>query len=100
AWVDIDNDGDLDLFLVNYVTWNPATEQVCKTAGRVDFCHPRYYQPVPNALFRNDNGRFTDISRQSGIAAHPGKGMGIAVADFDNDGRLDFFVTNDRMPAF
>jgi enediyne biosynthesis protein E4 len=100
AWVDIDNDGDLDLFLVNYVAWNPATEQVCRTAGRVDFCHPRYYQPVPNALFRNDNGRFTDISRQSGIAAHPGKGMGVAVADFDNDGRMDLFVTNDRMPAF
>jgi hypothetical protein len=100
AWLDFDGDGDLDLFLVNYVVWDPAQEPECKTAGRVDFCHPRYYPPQANALFRNDGGRFVDVSEPSGISKHLGKGMGVAVADFDGDDRLDLFVTNDRMPAF
>jgi hypothetical protein len=97
AWLDIDQDGDLDLFIVNYVQWDPATEKSCVVEGRADFCHPKFYAPQPNALFRNDGGgRFTDVSRESGIAAHPGKGMAAAVADFDGDGFSDIFVTNDR----
>lgn len=101
AWLDIDNDGDLDLFVVNYVQWDPATEKPCLVDGQPDFCHPRAYQPQPNALFRNEgDGTFTDISASSGIAQHPGKGMAAAVADFDLDGRLDIFVTNDRVFNF
>lgn len=101
AWVDIDNDGDLDLFLVNYVRWDPATERECVVDGRPDFCHPRFYEPEPNALFRNNgDGTFTDISAASGIGAHKGKGMAVAVADFDGDGRPDLFVTNDRVFNF
>jgi len=100
AWLDYDSDGDLDLFVVNYVRYDPASEPECKVDGKPDFCHPRYYDPQPNALFRNDGGQFVDVSEPSGIAAHAGKGMGVAVADFDNDRRLDLFVTNDRMPAF
>ncbi len=97
AWLDIDQDGDLDLFIVNYVQWDPAKEKSCVVEGRPDFCHPKFYAPQPNALFRNDGGgRFTDVSRESGIAAHPGKGMAAAVADFDGDGFSDIFVTNDR----
>lgn len=101
AWVDYDSDGDLDLFVVNYVHWDVDKEPECRTAGRIDFCHPRYYDPLPNALFRNDgNGKFTDVSAATGIGAHRGKGMGVAIADWNGDGRLDFFVTNDRVPAF
>ena len=97
AWVDIDNDGDLDLFIVNYVRWDPATEHECLVEGKADFCHPRYYEPQPNALFRNNrNGTFTDISASSGIEAHKGKGMAVGIADFDQDGLADIFVTNDR----
>jgi len=101
AWFDLENDGDLDLFLLNYLKWDPATEKVCLVNGKPDFCHPRYYQPEANALFRNNgNGTFTDISSASGIGAHRGKGMGVAPADFDGDGFIDLFVANDRVFNF
>jgi hypothetical protein len=101
AWLDADGDGDLDLFVLRYVRWEPASEPECKTAGRIDFCHPRYYSPQSNALYRNNgDGTFTNIAQPAGIAAHPGKAMGAAVADFDRDGRPDLFVTNDRVPSF
>lgn len=101
VWFDMDNDGNLDLFIVNYVQWDAASERECAVNGKRDYCHPRYYKPQPNALFRNNgDGTFTDISESSGIAAHAGKGMAAVAADFDGDGRLDLFVTNDRTFAF
>lgn len=101
VWFDYDRDGDLDLFIVNYVRWDPATEPPCKVEGLADFCHPRHFDPDINALFRNEgNGRFKDVSVESGIAAHKGKGMGVAAADFNHDGYPDIFVTNDRVLNF
>ena len=98
AWVDVNNDGLLDLFIVNYVAWNPATEPPCEERGRREYCHPKFYKKTPNQLFLNQgNGTFRDISAEAGIRAHPGKGMGVAIADFDLDGRMDIFVANDKV---
>ncbi len=99
AWVDVNNDGLLDLLIVNYLAWDPKTEPSCEAApGQLDYCHPKFYKPTANQLFLNNgNGTFRDISEVSGIRAHPGKGMGIGVADYDQDGLMDFFIANDKM---
>ena len=99
AWVDVNNDGFLDLFVTNYLAWDIKTEPACEAApGRLDYCHPKFYKPTPNQLFLNNgDGTFRDISAASGIRAHPGKGMGAGVADYDRDGWPDIFVANDKI---
>ncbi len=99
AWVDVNNDGLLDLFVVDYLAWDPATEPKCEAApGRLDYCHPKMYKPTPNQLFLNNgDGTFRDVSAEYGIRAHPGKGMGIGIADYDLDGWMDIFVPNDKL---
>lgn len=101
GWFDYDNDGWLDLFVVRYVAWDPAKEPPCTTGKSRVYCHPRYYEGLPNALYRNNgDGTFTDVSAASGIGAHRGKGMSVAFFDFDADGKLDALVANDTVPNF
>jgi enediyne biosynthesis protein E4 len=103
AWVDVDHDGLLDLFVVNYLDWSPEKERFCGDRARNlrVYCHPRHYGGLPNTLYRNrGDGTFEDVSVRSGIGAHVGKGMSVAVADVDGDGWSDLVVTNDAVPNF
>jgi Flp pilus assembly protein TadD len=103
GWFDYDNDGRLDLFVTRYVVWDPATEIFCgdRKPGYRSYCHPKHYQALSNLLYHNQgDGTFRDVSRESGVSAHAGKGLGVAFGDYDGDGRLDVFVANDSVPNF
>ena len=98
VWVDVNNDGLLDLVVINYLKWDGTREPVCEGYGHRDYCHPKMYGATPNQLFLNNgDGTFRDASVEWGLRAHPGKGMGGATADFDLDGKMDLFVTNDKL---
>jgi len=104
CWLDYNNDGWLDLFVTNYFRWSFRDNDAwCgeKKPGYRTYCSPDVFDPLPNALFRNNaNGTFTDVSKEAGIAGSLGKGMGAVIADYDDDGFTDIFVTNDKMPNF
>jgi len=101
GWIDYDNNGLLDLFVVNYLDYSLSTAHSCKTGNIVDYCSPNEYRGTPNILYRNNgDGTFTDVSQQSRISQYSGKGMGVAFADYDGDGFTDIFVSNDSIPNF
>jgi enediyne biosynthesis protein E4 len=101
AWVDLDNDGLLDLIVLRYVQWD-FDDTWCgeHRDGYRAYCHPDIYKPIAPLVYHNDgNGHFTEVAEKMGLAK-PGKGLGIALADYDRDGLIDFFVANDSMPEF
>lgn len=102
AWFDYDQDSLLDLFVSQYTFWNARTDKPCLFPdGTPFYCSPKTVRSVSNTLFRNlGGGKFTDVSRQAGLDKALGKGMGLGIADFDQDGRPDVFVANDTVQNF
>ena len=103
GWFDYDNDGLLDLLVVNYGAWSPTFNKFCGDPARNlrVYCHPKWFDPRPNQLYHNlGGGKFEDVSEKSGISKHLGRAMGVVFADYDGDGRIDAFVTNDKLPNF
>ena len=101
AWVDLDNDGLLDLVVLRYLQWD-FEDIWCgeHKEGYRAYCHPDVFQPISPLVYHNDgNGHFTEVSQKIGLAK-PGKGLGIALADYDRDGHTDLFVANDSMIEF
>jgi tetratricopeptide (TPR) repeat protein len=102
GFADLDDDGDLDLVVVTYVAADPRSAMECRdNAGRLIHCQPERFPGQPDHLFRNNgDGTFTDVSHAAGVDLADGKGLGLAIADLDGDGRLDLFVANDGTPNF
>ncbi len=103
GFVDYDNDGHLDLFVTRYLEWSFQHNRYCgeKKPGYRAYCHPDNFEPIASILFRNNgDGTFSNVSAKAGIASAPGKGLGVAFADFDDDGWTDVYVANDSVPCF
>jgi tetratricopeptide (TPR) repeat protein len=102
AFADLDNDGDLDLYVCHYGVWDSENPRICKDpTGRVIItCDPRSIAALPDHVFRNDAGHFTDVTAEAGVTDRDGRGLGVVVADLDGDGRVDIFVANDSTANF
>ena len=102
AFADFDGDGDLDLYVCHYLEWNSDNPRLCKEKDRnvFTFCGPPEFTPLPDHLFRNDGGRFVDVSAEAGIVDKTGRGLGVVATDVDGDGRVDIFVANDQSAKF
>jgi hypothetical protein len=100
-FLDMDKDGDLDLFVANYLDFTYENHMIRTSKGIPKYAGPMDFPGMPNNLFRNNgDGTFTDVSVESGIAEHKGWAMGGVCADYDNDGDTDIYIANDEYANF
>jgi enediyne biosynthesis protein E4 len=100
-FLDMDKDGDLDLFVANYLDFTYENHRARTDKGTPKYAGPMDFPPMPNDLYRNNgDGSFTNVSRAAGIAAHKGWGMGGVCADYDSDGDTDVYIANDVYANF
>jgi tetratricopeptide (TPR) repeat protein len=102
ALADLDSDGDLDLYVCHYAAWDLKNPRICRDPETHAYlnCNPLDSESLSDCLFRNDGGRFTDVTAEAGIVDRDGRGLGVVAADLDDDRRVDLFVANDSSANF
>ncbi len=101
AFADLDGDGDLDLYVCHYIRWDPDHPALCKNErGEYYYCDPAKYERAADHVFRNDGGRFVDVTEGAGFTDPDGRGLGVVAADLDDDNRIDLYVANDGSANF